>query len=102
MLRWKTAVVLLMSLWLPLQGMAAVIMPFCDGSQSINVPRHQMPAELITELQRPLQIDLRAGVQLAQVGARKRLRPGLELQQLPIEVHYGQTTAIQSDAIPQA
>lgn len=30
--RWKLAVVLLMSLWLPAQGMAAVVMPFCKHS----------------------------------------------------------------------
>ncbi|HWQ38181.1 MAG TPA: hypothetical protein VNM24_06135 [Burkholderiales bacterium] len=29
MCRWKLAVVLLISLWLPVQGMAAVVMPFC-------------------------------------------------------------------------
>jgi hypothetical protein len=32
MLRWKLAVLLLMSLWLPLQGVAAVVMPFCKHS----------------------------------------------------------------------
>lgn len=30
--RWKTLLVLLMSLWLPLQGVAAVVMPFCQHS----------------------------------------------------------------------
>lgn len=33
--RWKTLVVLLMSLWLPLQGMAAVTMPFCKHSMTV-------------------------------------------------------------------
>lgn len=42
MLRWKTAVVLLMSLWLPLQGMAAVVMPFCQ--HSLNGQRTDVPA----------------------------------------------------------
>jgi hypothetical protein len=34
MFRWKPAVVLLISLWLPVQGVAAVIMPFCTHSLS--------------------------------------------------------------------
>lgn len=29
---WKTALVTLLSLWLPLQGLAAVVMPFCQHS----------------------------------------------------------------------
>jgi hypothetical protein len=32
MLRWRTLIVLMMSLWLPVQGMAAVVMPFCKYS----------------------------------------------------------------------
>jgi hypothetical protein len=32
--RWKMLVVLVMSLWLPLQGMAAVTMPFCKHSMT--------------------------------------------------------------------
>jgi len=30
--RWRSLLVLLMSLWLPLQGVAAVVMPFCKHS----------------------------------------------------------------------
>ena len=32
MIRWRALLVLLMSLWLPLQGVAAVVMPFCQHS----------------------------------------------------------------------
>ncbi len=32
MRRWRISLVLLMSLWLPLQGVAAVVMPFCKHS----------------------------------------------------------------------
>jgi hypothetical protein len=32
MRRWRISLVLLMSLWLPLQGIAAVVMPFCKHS----------------------------------------------------------------------
>jgi hypothetical protein len=32
MLRCRTLIVLLMSLWLPLQGVAAIVMPFCKHS----------------------------------------------------------------------
>ncbi|MGH8630799.1 MAG: hypothetical protein ACREU7_08545 [Burkholderiales bacterium] len=45
--RWKLAIVLLMSLWLPAQGMAAVVMPFCKHSLSGSAGAlHDAPASV--------------------------------------------------------
>jgi hypothetical protein len=46
MIRWKLMVVLLMSLWLPLQGIAALVMPFCkhglgNSATSLDAMHHQ-------------------------------------------------------------
>src|SRR5262249_61086873 len=55
----------------------ALAAPLGDAADAIDVPLHEMSAEPVAEAKGAFEVDAIKGFQLAEVGLRKCLRPGL-------------------------
>ena len=71
---------------------------FADG---VDVPGHQMPAELVVHPQRAFEVHRAAGLQLAERRSRERLGAGLKVEHAVGHRDDGQATAAHADAIAE-
>ena len=68
-------------------------------ADAVDVPADEVPAQPVADGQRPLQVHRAAGLQLAEVGAGERFRPGLEGERVALALDHRQAAAVDRDAV---
>src|SRR5690606_29265045 len=68
----------------------AFILAFTDDRLTVHMAGNDVPAELVTHLERALQVDLRALFPASRRGKTERLLPGLDLEPALIGGSLGQ------------